>query len=249
MILDDIVRKKQQEIALMPDIDEALLVHNNRDFLAAVVAAKGHAVIAELKARSPSEGVICSDYNPVAIAKQYQEGGVACISVLTDESFFGGSFEHLKQVQRAVTIPVLCKEFILDVKQIKQARQAGASACLLIVRILSDAQLHELYHEITRWNMTPLVEVFDQADCARAIKLGAKLVGINNRNLDTLVMDTANSQRLNTVFPRGTTVLSLSGAKTPEDIKHMCQQFDGALVGTALMRATDRVGFLQSCYS
>ncbi len=245
MILDDIITKKQLEIAAMPDIDEALLAFSNRDFLGAIRRAKGHAVIAELKARSPSEGVICADYDPVAIAKQYQEGGAACISVLTDASFFGGSFEHLKQVHQVVSIPLLCKEFILDIKQIKMARLAGASACLLIVRILTDAQLHALYHAILRWNMTPLVEVFDLPDCERAVRLGAQLVGINNRNLDTLAMDANNSQRLNSLFPAGTTVLSLSGAKTPEDIKLSCQQFGGVLVGAALMRSEDRVDFLQ----
>lgn len=246
MILDKILDKKHKEIVTISCITERELIRSDRDFLGALQQAKGCAVVAELKARSPSEGVICADYDPVAIAQQYEQGGAACISVLTDAPFFGGSFEHLTQVRQAVALPLLCKDFILDVKQVRKARQAGADACLLIVRILTDSQLQTLYDEICKWNMTPLVEVFDQADCERAIKLGAKLIGINNRNLDTLAMNTNNSNNLQTLFPKGTAVLSLSGAKTPVDIQQACQQFDGVLVGTALMRAKDRIAFLQT---
>ncbi|MCF6765319.1 indole-3-glycerol phosphate synthase TrpC [Thiotrichales bacterium 19S3-7] len=235
-ILDTIVKKKKEEINEIELIAKTTLAQNNNDFLSAILNKK-YAIIAELKSKSPSEGIICENYNPVAIAKLYEKGGACCISVLTDHSFFNGSFDDLKQVSKNTNLPTLCKDFIIDKRQVYLARAAGASACLLIVRILTDQQLISLKNEIESLGMTALIEIFDQHDLIRALKIQPKLIGINNRNLDSLKMDHDNATNLKSSLPNDVLTLSLSGAKSAKDIYQAAHQFDGVLVGTLLMRS------------
>jgi indole-3-glycerol phosphate synthase len=198
--------------------------------------SQGFSVIGEVKQKSPSEGILKQPYDPVALAKSYVEGGAAAISVLTDQQFFGGSFEDLRRVSEAVSVPTLCKEFIIDAKQVRAARAHGADACLLIVRILSDAQLAYLLNVIHALNMTALVEVFDETDVKRALAFDVKLIGINNRDLDSLKMDPNNAMRLKALIPEGISVLSLSGLKAPEEASSLTS-LQGVLVGTALLKS------------
>ncbi|WP_440616671.1 indole-3-glycerol phosphate synthase TrpC [Cysteiniphilum sp. 6C5] len=244
MILQKIIESKHQELKQLPDLIPQALLPAKYDFLQAI---KTHqpAIIAELKSKSPSEGVIDPNYNPVTIAKAYQAGGACALSILTDKPFFGGDFEDIRKVRDVVTIPILCKDFIIDEKQIYQARLKGADACLLIVRCLDKARLQTLIQCIESLNMTALVEVFDEKETETALACNAKLIGVNNRNLDTLEMDTDNIVRLQKIVPQDITLLSLSGAKTPQDLHHFGCTYDGVLAGTALMRANDKVAFLQ----
>ncbi|TNF69022.1 MAG: indole-3-glycerol-phosphate synthase [Gammaproteobacteria bacterium] len=235
-VLEKIVSETKKYIGTIKAIDKDELQQNNKDFISAIVNKK-IAIIAELKAKSPSEGVICEDYQPLKLAKLYEKGGACCISVLTDQAFFNGSFDDLKLVSENIHLPTLCKDFIIDKRQVYLARESGASACLLIVRILSDKQLVELKSEIESLGMTALIEIFDQEDLTRALKVNPKLIGINNRNLDSLKMDMNNATNLSSHLPKETVVLSLSGAKTAEDIYRTACQFDGILVGTLLMRS------------
>jgi indole-3-glycerol phosphate synthase len=236
-VLQKIADQTTQDIAALPFVDVNTLKCCTCDFVAAVTGS-GFGVIAEIKYKSPSAGVLIHDKMPALVAESYVKYGVQAISVLTDETFFGGSFDHVREVVQAVDVPVLCKAFVLDVKQIHHARQAGASAVLLIMRILSDEQYQALYAEIERLGMTPLVEVFDEADIKRALTMNPKLIGINNRNLDTLEMDVNNSERLRPCIPAEIKVLSLSGVKTPADIEQRKAYSDGVLVGTAFLQGS-----------
>jgi indole-3-glycerol phosphate synthase len=244
MVLDKIIAQKQTEIEQLPEHNIQEIPINHKDMVSAIMY-KPKAIIGELKSKSPSEGIINEHYNPIDIAHHYAQGGVAAISVLTDQHFFGGSFKDLYKVSKYIDLPTLCKDFILDEKQIFQARLNGASACLLIVRILTDEQLNHLNYVIEKLGMTALVEIFDEADLERALKIKPKMIGINNRCLNTLKMDMENAKRLKPQIPNSCLVLSLSGAKTPQEANQIATEFDGVLIGTALMRAENKVTFLE----
>lgn len=241
MYLNEIILSKQREISELPDLQVIDLPLSEQNLLK-IAQNSDFMIMGEIKSKSPSEGVIVENFNPVKIAQSYEKSGVNAISVLTDGPYFGGSFEILEQVSRAVSLPVMCKEFIIDAKQILYARNNGADACLLIVRILSDEQLVAFCELIEQLGMTALVEVFNETDTERALKTGAKLIGINNRNLDTLEMHTTNAARLKPLIPSSIPVLALSGVKTKLDIEALKAQFDGVLVGTALMRDSALLG-------
>lgn len=245
MLLDQIIEQKHIEVAQLPETALDQLPINQRDF-AKAIRSNPHAVIAELKSRSPSEGIICPDYHPIDIAHQYINGGAAAISVLTDEHFFGGCFADMYHLAHYFDIPLLCKDFIIDAKQVQQARAHGASACLLIVRILSDEQLKQLNQVIESLGMVALVEIFDETDLERALAIQPKIIGINNRCLDTLKMDTNNAVRLKPLIPDTIQIVALSGAQTPQQCRKITDQFDAVLVGTALMKSHNRVGFLKA---
>ncbi|MFT6834945.1 MAG: indole-3-glycerol phosphate synthase [Francisellaceae bacterium] len=245
MVLDEIIKQKKIEIESLPDFNIDDLPRSQKNFISAI-KEKNKAIIAELKAKSPSEGTICYNYDPVAIAQEYETGGVAAISVLTDQNFFAGSFSDLYKVSQSSSVPLLCKDFIIDKKQLYQARQHGADACLLIVRVLSDEQLKELNQVIEKLGMVSLVEIFDEADLQRALKISPKMIGINNRCLNTLVMDLGNAERLKPLIPKSILTLSLSGAKTPEAASEIAHKFDAVLMGTSLMRSDSRIEFIQN---
>ena len=217
------------------------------DFLAAVKRATVRpAVIAEIKRASPSKGVLREDFDPIAIARGYDEGGASCLSVLTDRTFFQGGFEVLQQVRQAVDVPILCKEFIISPYQLFQARNAGADAALLIASILSDQDLASLYRVARSIGLSCLVEVHDAADMERVLQLEEIcLLGINNRNLRTFETDLATTDSLMAAYGsrlhhRGIVVVSESGLSERADLDRVrLAGVDAVLVGEALIRQND----------
>ncbi|MBI2947547.1 MAG: indole-3-glycerol phosphate synthase TrpC [Verrucomicrobia bacterium] len=205
-ILDTIVEQKKREVeklgvlrASSGDLAQALLARgDDRDFINALLhPRKGKvALIAEVKKASPSAGVICPDFDPIRIAKAYESGGASCLSVLTDEKFFQGSLQYLKEIREAVRLPLLRKDFIIDAGQIREAIDWGADAILLIVSILDDRQLGEFHALATGVGLAALVEVHDEKELERALAIGARLIGVNNRDLKTFQVDLATTERL-----------------------------------------------------
>jgi indole-3-glycerol phosphate synthase len=205
-ILDQIVEQKQREVAKLPerliaagDLRDALLERDEqRDFLAALRKPKSGSValIAEVKKASPSAGVICQDFDPVRIATDYEAAGASCLSVLTDEKFFQGSLDYLRQIRAAVKLPLLRKDFVIDERQILEAIEWGADAILLIVAILDDARLKRFHSLALEAGLAVLVEVHDEAELDRATAIGAQLIGVNNRDLKTFKVDLATTERL-----------------------------------------------------
>ncbi len=205
-ILDAIIEQKKAELARLPkrtvsvaDLKAALAKRaSRRDFIAALRRPKAGsiALIAEVKKASPSAGVICPDFDPVRLAKEYEAAGAACLSVLTDEKFFQGSRQHLKQIRAAVKLPLLRKDFIIDERQILEAIEWGADAILLIVAVLNDAQLKHLHSLAAEAGLAALVEVHEEAELNRALAIDAQLIGVNNRDLKTFKVDLATTERL-----------------------------------------------------
>ena len=221
-ILDTIVEQKQREVALLPerriaagDLRDAMLERGERrDFLAALRKPRAGdiALIAEVKKASPSAGVICKDFDPIRIAKEYEAAGASCLSVLTDEQFFQGSLDYLRQIRAAVELPLLRKDFIIDERQILEAIEWGADAILLIVAILDDARLRRFHELATEAGLAALVEVHDEAELDRALTAGAILVGVNNRNLKTFQVDLTTTERLAAKLNRRTGVPPVSNS-------------------------------------
>jgi len=210
-----------------------------RDFRGAL-RGPGVALIAECKERSPSAGLLQQPYDPAGLARRYAANGAAAISVLTEPEFFGGSFEHLRRIRAAVNLPLLCKDFVIDPVQLRAARSAGADAALLIVGILEDRDLRALHQCATELGIQVVVEVHDEAEVQRAVDLGAAIIGINNRDLTTMKTDPATTARLRPRIPMGTVVISESGISSRADIDELARtNVDAALVGEALLRATD----------
>ncbi len=195
-------------------------------------------VIAEIKRASPSAGAIRADADPVEIAVGYEQGGAAALSVLTDEHYFDGHLSFLGRVRPAVSVPLLRKDFLIDPYQVVEARSAGADAVLLIVAALSDAALGEMLAEVARFHMEALVEVHDGSEAERAVAAGARIVGINHRNLATFEVDTTLTGRLRPSLPADVIVVGESGIRTSQDLQAMTEAgADAVLVGERLMRA------------
>jgi indole-3-glycerol phosphate synthase len=227
-ILDKIVEEKKREIAKLPvriiaagDLRDAMLERGEpRDFIAALRKNSRNtehgtriALIAEVKKASPSVGIICKDFDPVRIAKEYEAAGASCLSVLTDEKYFQGSLDYLRQIRAAVKIPLLRKDFMIDERQILEAIEWGADAILLIVAILDDARLKR-FHALARdAGLAALVEVHDEAELERAMAIDAELIGVNNRDLKTFKVDLANTERLAAKLYRRTGVSPVSNLK------------------------------------
>ena len=198
------------------------------------------AVIAEIKKASPSRGVICKDFDPVKIAASYAQAAATCLSVLTDVEYFQGHDSYLAQAKEASTRPVLRKDFIIDSYQIFESKLLGADAILLIVAILSDMQLEEFAGTAADLNMDVLVEVHDQAELERALKLKVPLIGVNNRNLHTFETDLQTTFALRSSIPERCLVVTESGINAREQVALMRETGVHAfLVGESLMRAED----------
>jgi indole-3-glycerol phosphate synthase len=198
------------------------------------------AVIAEVKRASPSAGLIREDFDPVAIARIYEQNGASCISVLTDAPYFQGRLDYLRAVRQAVGVPVLRKDFLLDDYQLVEARCAGADAVLLIAEILDDASLRQLLSETHRLGMQALVELYDAENLQRVLDAGAKLVGVNNRDLRSFVTRLEHTLDLAPRLPEECCLVSESGIRTYEDIKRLrTAGVRAVLVGETLMRAPD----------
>ena len=213
-----------------------------RDFLAALQTPKMGPVtlIAEVKKASPSAGIIRADFDPVAIAKEYEAAGASCLSVLTDEKFFQGSDDYLCAAREAVSIPVLRKDFVINDWQIYDSRVLGADAILLIMAVLMPekvAKYQNIAHEL---GMAALVEVHTEAEMEAALTVNAKLIGINSRDLNTFVTDLGTVERLAAMVPKDVTLVAESGLKTPADVKRVADAGAKAiLVGETLMRSED----------
>jgi len=246
-ILDKIVATKREEIARAksalpePALRERLADRPPpRDFYAALSAGPPIRLIAEVKKASPSRGVIREDFHPVQIAKIYQAHGAACISVLTDEHYFQGSLDYLQEIRSAVDLPLLRKDFIVDPYQVLQARDAGADAVLLIAECLRGDELAALHDAIVGQGMTPLVELFEPSNLDRVLQTGAKLVGVNNRDLRTFTTKLSHTLELRRRIPDDRVVVGESGIHTRADVERLEAAGVGAmLVGESLMASPD----------
>ncbi|OMH30078.1 indole-3-glycerol phosphate synthase TrpC [Motiliproteus sp. MSK22-1] len=212
-----------------------------RGFVASMEAAlkEGHsAVIAEAKKASPSKGVIREDFNPAQIARSYEQGGACCLSVLTDVDFFQGSNEYLRQARSACSLPVIRKDFIIDPYQVYEARAMGADCILLIAAALEDAPMRQLHDLARSLRMDVLIEVHDEEELHRALKLDTRLIGINNRNLHTFEVSLENTFQLLDQIPEERILVTESGIVSKDDIALMREKNVNAfLVGEAFMRA------------
>lgn len=200
------------------------------------------ALILEIKKKSPSKGLIREDFDPVEIAKIYQSEEAACISVLTDEKYFAGADEYLKEVKKVTEIPILRKDFILDPYQVFESRALGADCILLIMTCLNDDLAKELEDTATSLGMDVLVEVHDEQELQRALKLDSKLIGVNNRNLKTMKVDLNTSKELSKLIPEDHITVCESGISSKSEISEMMEYgFSAFLIGESLMREKDMV--------
>jgi indole-3-glycerol phosphate synthase len=248
-ILETIVvhKRKEVEARKRKTSQEALVRRLNsapvtRDFRAALVSDERPAprVIAEVKRRSPSKGALRPDLDPVELAGIYEGNGAAAISVLTDAKYFGGSLEDLRAVRQVASIPLLCKEFMIDPYQVIEARLAGADAILLIAGVLAAIDLSELRRLAANLGMAALVEVHDRAQLGAALDGGADIIGINNRNLHTFEVSLATTQELLPLVPPDVVTVSESGIKAPSDRAHLALLgVDALLVGETLLTSSD----------
>jgi len=245
-ILARICRTKRAEIEALSQVGRAELLAAAavqgppRPFRAALSEAPGVALIAEIKKASPSAGVIRPDFDPVGLARAYERGGAACISVLTDRQFFQGSPRYVEQVREAVPLPALRKDFVLDPLQVVETRALGADACLLIAAALERPALVELMATARELGMDPLVEVHDERELDLALEAGADLVGINNRDLHTFQVNIATTERLAPAVPDGVLLVAESGIRARADVERLkACGVKAVLVGESLMRAPD----------
>lgn len=246
MILDDIVAMKRREVAIgkvttpRAELEAAIAgMPPTRDFRRALTGG-GCAIIAEVKRRSPSRGVIREDFDPVRIAGTYEEHGAAAVSVLTDGTFFGGSNGDLIAVKNAISLPVLRKEFIVDSWQISETRAIGADALLLIAAILGGDELREYREVAASLGLASLVEVHDRRELETALSSGAEIIGINNRDLRTFRTDMATSLALAPLVPADCIVVAESGIRSRAEIERLMQAgVRGFLIGETLVAAQD----------
>jgi len=246
-ILHRIVRTKREEIiAAKERVPEAELREQladasaPRDFFAALSADGPIKLIAEVKKASPSKGLIREDFDPVEIAEIYQRHGATCLSVLTDEQHFQGSLVYLTQAHSAVDLPVLRKDFILDPYQIIEARVAGADAVLLIAECLDDEMLAKLHDATLELGMTPLVEFYEPENLSRVLAVGAKLIGVNNRDLHTFETDLNHTIRLREQVPQSSVLVGESGIRSRKDVCRLEEAgVNAMLVGERFMASHD----------
>jgi indole-3-glycerol phosphate synthase len=249
-ILDKIVAVKREEVAatsakkplavMRADAESRVLTRDFEGALRAKIEAGQAAVIAEIKKASPSKGVLRQEFIPADIAQSYAEHGAACLSVLTDKQFFQGSVDYLKQARASCDLPVLRKDFLIDVYQVYEARAMGADAILLIAACLDDAQMAEMEAVARSLDMAVLVEVHDRAELDRALKLKTRLVGINNRNLKTFEVSLQTTLDMLPSVPADRLLITESGILSADDVKRMREAHVNAfLVGEAFMRAAE----------
>ena len=245
-ILQTIVAKKRQEIAharkrtSVRQLERLAMEEAPPRGFEVALRKKPRGVIAEIKKASPSQGVICEDFHPAQIAQGYEKAGAACLSVLTDVSFFQGSKKYLIEAKKASSLPILRKDFMLDPYQIVESRALGADCVLLIVACLSDMQLQELHQNARELGMDVLVEVHTEAELERALQLPNIMIGINNRNLKTFKTTLNTSLRLKMMIPASRLVISESGIHTAEDLKLLTSnQIRHFLIGEQFMKTPD----------
>ena len=247
MILDEILAEKKRTLGdsrsrvLLSDLEsKAAAVAPAQDFARALRRAGGITCVAEFKRRSPSRGWIHRDADLPSLASAYERGGASAMSVLTDTPFFGGTMDDLLVARGATRLPILRKDFIIDPYQVTEARAAGADALLLIVAALGDVELRELLAETHRWGMEALVETHDAEEVARAVSAGARLLGVNHRDLRTFKMNMDLAVDMRRLVPEDCVMVAESGIKTAADVARMRGAgIDAILVGETLMQAAD----------
>jgi len=247
MILYDIIETKRREVAArkaakpMSELEKMIAgMPPARDFKAALFAGTGCAIIAEVKRRSPSRGLLQADFDPVRIAREYEQCGAAAVSVLTDETFFGGCNADLAAVKSAVSLPILRKEFIIDPYQVCETREIGADAILLIAAILTEDQLREYRELADSLGLAALVEIHNREELEKALSAGAEIVGINNRDLKTFATDLRTSTALAPFIPKGRIAVSESGIRTRVEIETLLKAGIRAfLIGETLIAAPE----------
>lgn len=247
MFLEKVVEIKKEEIAkrkpLFPlKAMEEMISHllPPRDFMEAISHHAPMALIAEIKRSSPSAGILKEDADLHRIASAYEAGGACAISVLTEAHFFKGDLSHLGQVKERTSLPLLQKDFILDLFQIYEGRASGADAILLIASLLDREELKDFVELTRKLQMVPLVEVHNESDLEKTSTLDLSLIGINNRDLKTLEVDLKTTLRLKKEIPSTTKVISESGIRSSQDVRLLREAgVDGILVGETLMRSSD----------
>ena len=252
--LEKIVAHKRREVAeaaARVPLDalrrQAAARRDFRGFEAALAAPRAVRIIAEIKRASPSKGDLRPGLDPAALARAYAAGGAAALSVLTERAFFKGSPDDLAAARQATALPVLRKDFILDDYQVYESAALGADAILLIVRLLTDAELSRLHALARSLGLDVLVEVYDEAEAARANRLGARLVGINNRDLARFDTDVTRAQRVAAALAPGTLAVAASAIAGPDDIRRALQSgLTRFLIGETLVRADDPAGLLRA---
>jgi indole-3-glycerol phosphate synthase len=253
-VLDEIVAAKQKELVQRRDdvplaevIAAASAAPAARDFAGALTSGAAVALIAEVKRRSPSKGLLCRDFDPAAIAREYASAGASAISCLTDEPYFGGRPEYIRQIAQVTDLPILRKDFIIDPYQVYESRGACADAILLIAAILPPDRLRELRGLAVQLGMAALVEVHTEAETKSALDAGARLIGVNNRDLHDLTIDLGTTARLRPMIPDGVIVVSESGIRTADDVRRLRDLgVHAILVGEQLMTAPDRAAAIRA---
>ena len=249
-ILDKILEQKKKEVAALDlrkfGMHKKMICDRKQwvPFASVLRTAKGVALVAEVKKASPSAGVIQPNYDPIGIAREYENAGATALSVLTDEKFFQGHLDHLQRIREAVRLPILRKDFIIDEKQIYESMAFGADAILLIVAILSKQQLMRFTRVCRKNQIAAVVEVHDELELDRALAAGAEIIGINNRNLKDFSVDLATTEKLAARLTQGMcgkyTVIAESGINTRADVERVQKAgVNAILVGESLMRSGD----------
>ncbi|BAP86639.1 indole-3-glycerol-phosphate synthase [Paucilactobacillus hokkaidonensis JCM 18461] len=254
MILDQLVAATTKRVAkskervpftqLKAQTDQ-LVINSDRPFETALTGNAMH-IISEVKKASPSKGLIADHFPYLQIAKEYEQAGANAISVLTEPDYFQGSIEYLKAIANEVKIPVLRKDFIIDEYMIYEAKLAGASAILLIVKILTPQQLETYLRLADQLGLSALVEAHDEIEIKNALQAGAKIIGVNNRNLNDFSVDFNNSARLRQLVPTDRIFVAESGVQSKQDTQTLQQNgITVALIGETLMKATDKTQLIQ----
>ncbi len=254
MILERILKQKRLEIARLKERHDIHSLRSHamesppaRDMIGALKRCPHVPIIAEIKRASPSEGTLKEEVSVSLLARSYQEGGAAAISVLTDGPFFNGSIKDLEDVRGAVDLPVLRKDFVLDRVQLYESRIAGADAVLLIAAALTPTQLKDLFLEALEIGITPLVEVHKEEELQPVLELNPPIIGINNRDLATLKVSLETSINLRPRIPPEVICLGESGIEGPGDLERLLEAgLEAFLIGTSLMRSSDPKAFLHT---
>lgn len=257
MILEDIVKSTKKRVeksyankSLEEIKEQAVQIHAKHEKASfrfeKALKQKPIAFICEVKKASPSKGVIAENFDYVKIAEEYEAAGATCISVLTEPDYFQGKNEYLSEISRHVSIPLLRKDFVIDEYQIYEAKVIGADAVLLICAILSEEQIRKFINIADSLGLSAIVETHDEAEINQALLSGARIIGVNNRNLKDFTVDIHNSLRLRKMVDKNILFISESGIKTAEDVKKLTDNdVNAVLIGETLMKSSDKAGMIR----